>query len=249
MNSDDTADNTDMQRVEFHSHDPRDQLAVDEALLLEADAGERGESFRTWSFDQPVVVLGRSSRIADEVDLQYCQSMEIPVLRRCTGGASVVGGPGCMMYTVVLSVARHPELAKIDAAHRYVMQRVLSAVQAQVPAARQQGICDLTINDRKCSGNSLRVSRTHVLYHGTILHDADLELLARCLCHAPRQPEYRRERDHGDFVTNVALDPGRLAVDLAVRFGVDHSIGTVPLETALRLREDRYSNEKWHHRH
>jgi lipoate-protein ligase A len=66
-----------------------------------------------------------------------------------------------------------------------------------------QGICDLTIDNRKCSGNSLRVARDHVLYHGTLLVDFDLPLLERCLRTPPRQPAYRAERAHGSFVANL----------------------------------------------
>ena len=50
-----------------------------------------------------MVVIGRSSRTADEVDLEYCRAEGIPVLRRCSGGAAVVVGPGCLMYSVVLA--------------------------------------------------------------------------------------------------------------------------------------------------
>ena len=113
--------------------DPADHLALDEAVLLAADAGELGETIRVWQFDRHVVVLGRSSKVDYEVDRAYCESNDIAILRRCSGGASVVGGPGCLMYSVVISLSKQPELRKIDAAHRYVMQRVFAAVQQQVP--------------------------------------------------------------------------------------------------------------------
>jgi lipoate-protein ligase A len=229
---------------------PADHLALDEALLLAADEGLTAESFRLWEFAAPVVVAGRSSRVEREIDRPFCQSQGIPILRRCSGGASVVGGPGCLMYSVVLSFEQQPELQRIDVAHRYVMSRVLSAVQRQLATARLQGSCDLTWQDRKCSGNSLRIAKRHLLYHGTILYDFDLPLIARCLREPPRQPEYRQLRDHQSFLVNLPIDRLRLAGDLADLFGTRGQLEAEALRAQIRcLREQRYDVPAWHFRH
>ena len=249
-----------MRQITTRIEDAEDHLALDEALLLEADEGRCGETLRVWEFSRPTVVLGRSSKVDAEVDRDYCRTQQIAVLRRCTGGASVVGGPGCLMYSVVLNHDTQPALQKIDVAHQHVMQRVLAAVRRQVPEVAFQGTCDLTWNDRKCSGNSLRVSRGHLLYHGTLLYAADLDLIARCLKHAPRQPEYRSGRDHRSFITNVRVDACRLAADLAAVFGVSDTLSLeggdsaehgieVPWTRMRQLRRERYDDPAWHLRH
>ena len=229
--------------------EPAAQLALDEAML---EAGE--PRFRVWQFDRAVVVMGRSSRVASEVRREFCDSAGIPTLRRCTGGASVVGGPGCWMYSVVLPADQLPATSRIDAAHRYVMDRVAAAVSRQVPGVSVQGTCDLTwaVGDqvRKCGGNSLRVTRAAVLYHGTVLVDFDLSLIERCLDHAPRQPDYRRARRHGDFVTNVPIDPERWRDDMRTEFDVVGNVDAEDYGAAVqRLRSSRYDDPGWHHRH
>jgi lipoate-protein ligase A len=227
-----------------------DHLALDEALLLDADAGRTAETLRIWEFERPVVVVGRSSRLEHEVQLSFCQQASIAVLRRCSGGAAIVGGPGCLMYSLVLNLDRVPQLRKIDVAHQFVIGRVLAAVQRQLPAARFQGICDLTWQDRKFSGNSLRIARSHLLYHGTLLYGADLSLIDNCLADAPRQPEYRGGRDHRDFVINVPIDPCRLRTDLADQFGCRDDPDYQPSESRIRsLRHERYDDPAWHRRH
>lgn len=238
----------------------RRQLARDEAMLQWADqvVGEDEstpvdtESLRLWQFDQPTVVLGRSSKIDDEVDRPWCQERRIEVLRRCTGGASVVGGPGCWMYSVVLRLLDETSIRKIDVAHDYVMRRVLAAVQMQFPNAERKGICDLTIENRKFSGNSLRVARHHLLYHGTILVDFDLGLIESCLDFAPRQPEYRQQRSHREFIGNIDVDVKQLALDLAEQFGasstLDSSVVRTIEELADELFKTRYGTAEWHNR-
>ncbi|QDT13273.1 lipoate--protein ligase family protein [Planctomycetes bacterium K23_9] len=229
---------------------PSDHLSLDEAALLLADSDEIGESFRVWEFAEPTVVVGRSTKVGYEINRQYCHDNQIPILRRCSGGASIVGGPGCMMYSVVLRLDSDNGLRQIDAAHRHVMQRVLTAVQDQIPQAKLQGTCDLTYRDRKFSGNSLRIARSHLLYHGTILYAADLDRVANCLADAPRQPDYRLGRTHEDFVTNVAIDSAVLASRLSDVFGIEPPRLTLPVrEEMQRLRTERYDNPQWHFRH
>lgn len=229
--------------------DPADHLALDEAMLIAADDGDAGEQIRFWEFASPTVVAGRSTRLVDEIDLDYCEQNAIPVMRRCSGGASVVGGPGCLMYSVVLSL-EGDEMRKIDVAHQFVMGRVLTALQHQVPDARWQGICDLTWQDRKCSGNSLKIARQHLLYHGTILYAADLDRIARVLKHAPRQPEYRAGRDHAEFVTNVPIEPMKFVRDMGEIFGANDCISSDSYDARIRtLRGQRYDDPAWHSRH
>jgi len=247
-----------MKRLDRSLQSPPDDLALDEALLDEAESGRGGETLRMWSFDRPVVVIGRGSKITGEVDLAYCQAQGIPVLRRCSGGAAIVGGPGCLMYSVVLSIGSRPELQRVDMAHHWVMSRLVAAIRRQVVDVQWQGTCDLTLHNRKFSGNSLRVARQHILYHGTILHAADLAQIARCLTQPPRQPDYRQSRPHSDFITNLAIDPQQLTHDIAQEFEAvadDVSPQSVtlandwPRDATAQLVRSRYNDPAWHHRH
>jgi lipoate-protein ligase A len=226
------------------------QLAIDEAILLAAEDNGDQQRLRVWEFDQPTIVLGRSSKVDDEVDRQKCEANGISIQRRSSGGATVMGGPGCLMYSVLLSFQQNPTLQKIDQAHLYVMNRVLAAVQNQVPDALHQGICDLTWKNRKFSGNSLRIARQHLLYHGTVLYDFDLELLASCLDFAPRQPDYRQSRSHDLFVTNVSLNPTMLTSDLRSQFSATGAVSIDDYcDRALKLQAERYDLDSWRFRH
>jgi len=184
-----------------------ENLAFDEWLLSRAVERRDGtETLRVWRPQNHAVVIGRGSKFSEEVDAAYCDQHQIPVFRRHSGGAAVVTGPGCWMYSVVLDLNHRPALRDLHIAHRTVMEQIRLAAQALSPSANVQiqGICDLTIEGKKCSGNSLRVIRNHLLYHGTLLVDFDLKLLARCLRTPPRQPEYRQQRPHELFVANLA---------------------------------------------
>ena len=88
-----------------------ENLALDESLLDEAEAAARPlETLRLWEARQHGVVVGRSSRVAAEVRSEVCRDLGMPVLRRISGGAAVVIGPGCLMYGLVLSLRLRPQL-------------------------------------------------------------------------------------------------------------------------------------------
>jgi lipoate---protein ligase len=237
-----------MQRLDLTLEDAWLNLAVDEALLEEAENGG-DEVIRFWRFMQPVVVLGRGSRVRAEVDVDYCRQHDIPILRRCSGGASIVAGPDCWMYSVVLDLNARPALRNVDTAHQFVMTQLASAMKSQHPDVQLQGICDLTLGQKKFSGNSLRIARNHLIYHGTVLERVDLTLISNCLKTAPRQPEYRQGREHSEFITSIEVDARLLSDSVAAMYEAHTSRTTWPEAPALALRDTKYKTDDWVYRH
>src|SRR3954447_9721318 len=61
-------------------------LALDEALLIEADERGAGPALRIWEPDLLAVVLGASGRCRDEVRVEACHGDGVPIARRSSGG-------------------------------------------------------------------------------------------------------------------------------------------------------------------
>lgn len=238
-----------MKLLDLTLDSPAENLALDEALLEQAEAeGSTDDVLRLWESRQTAVIIGRSSRIQHEVDVAACAKEFVPVLRRCSGGTSVVIGPGCLMYSVILSCERNAALQMVDVAHKYVLGQVAEAVQRFLPAATLQGTSDLTLDDRKFSGNSLRCKRSHLLYHGTLLCDFSLDQIGRWLKSPPRQPDYRQQRSHQEFLTNLGLDRAQLRTALVEQWQACDVLESWPEALTLELVEQRYSQATWHHR-
>jgi len=226
---------------------PETNLALDEALLEQAEAAsEPLELLRVWESPQVMVVVGRASRVAEEVDLEACGQRQIPVYRRTSGGAAVVAGPGCLMYAVILSYELHPQLHALDQAHDYVMDRVAAAVRRLDVPVDRQGICDLTLGGRKVSGNSVRCRRKTLLYHGTLLYDFPLELIPGCLKMPQRQPEYRQGRPHEEFVANLpGVTAAQLEESLRHSFGAEQTLKRLPEDAIARLAAEKFADPDW----
>lgn len=225
---------------------PAANLALDEALLDAAEAGELpGDVLRLWELPAVVVIVGRSSRVADEVDLPAAKKANIPVLRRSSGGAAIVAGRGCLMYSVVLRYEGREHLRLIDQAHRHVLGIVRSALALLAPSVEHVGTSDLAIGGQKFSGNSLRCKRDHLLYHGTVMYDFDLQWLDRLLKMPPRQPDYRGGRLHTDFVANLEIPAATLRESLIAGFQANQPLTDWPQQRTEQLVAAHYSRDDW----
>lgn len=235
-----------MQYLDLTLPTPAENLALDEALLEEAEAdGAVGEVLRFWESPQPFVVVGRSSRVEVEVNRDACRAAGIPVLRRVSGGAAVVAGPGCLMYAMVLSYERHPECRQLGNAHRYVLERLASGLKPLAPRVQCRGTSDLAIGELKFSGNSARCRRRYFLYHGTLLYDFPLALVERCLGTPPRMPDYRQKRSHGQFVTNVPLDAETIRRSIITACEANSLLTDWPRDRMAQLVAEKYSRSEW----
>jgi len=235
-----------------------ENLALDEALLEVAHEGLTAATcVRTWMATVPTVVLGSSSRIDEEVDLAACREGGVRVVRRPSGGATVVLGPGCLMWSVIVP---HPDgVPSIEAIHATLLGPLADAINRTLDGARgasgrrvsRCGTSDLAIavagdpTARKVSGNALRVRRHGVLYHGTLLDSFDLDMVGRVLRHPPREPGYRSRRSHGDFLANLGLGRGALEEAVRTAFGATQPAGEWPRDRVARLVEERYGQPDW----
>src|SRR3984957_2817791 len=161
---------------------PAENLACDEALLDLCEVGEGAEILRFWEPRETFVVLGYANQAAREVNLPACKAAEIPIFRRCSGGGTVLQGPGCLNYSLILRITENGPLAGIAAANDFIMRRNLAALAPLVKGDLAiRGHTDLTVGDLKFSGNAQRRRRKFLIFHGTFLLQFDLSLVEQLL--------------------------------------------------------------------
>jgi lipoate-protein ligase A len=179
-------------------------------LFEAAERDGTGAIFLLWEVRRPVVVLGHTGTV-EEVFEPACALDDVPILRRRTGGGSVVLGPGCLNYGLIISLVSHPALRDVSASYRFILQRIVQAVG--VPGLTIEGSADLVFRGRKVSGNAQRRGQRTLIHHGTLLYDFDAGLAAKYLREPVRHPEYRARRTHAEFLGNLPVS----APDLRTR--------------------------------
>src|SRR5262245_31570308 len=232
-----------MQFLDLTLPTPAENLALDEALLLEAEAGHGGEILRCWEYARPIVVLGAACRLADEVHEPACAKANIPILRRSSGGGTVLLGPGCLCFSVVLAFKRSPLLREIHSSYAFILERIRKSLALKdIECA---GHSDLVLAGRKFSGNSQQRKRDYLLHHGTLLYSFDMAGLDGILKPPPRQPDYRRQRDHADFLTNLPLQANDLKARMRAAWQADQTRHRWPELRVRELVETKYAQSEW----
>src|SRR5712671_3433211 len=102
---------------------PAENLACDEALLDACEEGATDGVLRFWESGEYFVVVGYSNKVRTEVNLPECERRGAPVLRRCSGGGTVVQGRGCLNYALVLKIPESGPLASLTETNRFIMER------------------------------------------------------------------------------------------------------------------------------
>ncbi len=183
---------------------PAENILYDEVLLKCADSNPKREVLRLWESPENFIVLGRIGDVAVEVNREVVEKKSIQILRRASGGGTVLQGPGCLNYSLILSKQR-PGLNDLKESYSIILEKVVSALAVLNVEAQVFPISDiaLSINHKKISGNAQKRGRYSLLHHGTILVDYDLSLIEKYLSFPPSIPQYRENRDHCDFISNI----------------------------------------------
>jgi lipoate---protein ligase len=217
-----------------------DNLALDEALLLHAEEGEGKEVLRLWTWPDFAVVLGAGGIIADDVHEAACEAAGVPLARRSSGGGTVLLGPGCLLYTLVLRMDRAPELAQINPSYRWILNRIAMGLANIDGGIEFAGISDLTVSGRKFSGNSQQRKRRFLLHHGTLLHGFDLDAIGQYLKLPPRRPDYRADRTHREFLVNLPDRPAEIRSSLCKTWEAERPVHDWPEAMVRRLVAERF---------
>ena len=225
---------------------PAENLACDEALLDAAETGAGDEVLRFWESRESFVVVGYANKVAAEVNVAACETHGIPVLRRCSGGGTVVQGPGGLNYTLVLRITADGPLHSIGIANQFIMRQNRAALESVVnrPVA-VRGHTDLTVGDRKFSGNSQRRKKHFLLFHGTFLLNFDLLLVSELLPMPSKQPDYREHRAHTEFLTNLNVPANEVKAVLRQTWKAEEPLDNPPLEKITALARDKYATREW----
>jgi len=208
-------------------------------------------------------VLGVASKARDELRAEACEADGVEILRRQSGGAAVLVGPGVACFTIVFPYASCPAAGTIGGAYRLAASTVARALDAVgVPACaccrthadrrvELQPPGDLACGGRKVAGMAQARRRLAAMVHGVIPVEIDPGDLDRYLAHPPDEPAYRAGRPHGGFVAAVSeLADGcttpRVLDALAEAFHLPRSSPSADeLAEAGRLAARKYGTREW----
>ncbi len=238
---------------------------MDEALLDWCESGHGEETLRFWESPEYFVVVGYANKVELEVNRLACETAKVPILRRCSGGGTVLQGPGCLNYNLVLQIEGNPQVETIPKTNEFVMERQRKAIEGvmeywsngvvetdspNTPTLQHsitppvvRGHTDLALSNLKFSGNAQRRKRQFLVFHGTFLLNFDLPLIAKLLQMPSKEPDYRHNRPHEAFITNLNLPAERIKAALREVWGAHQLLSEIPDHRSLA--DEKYRRDDW----
>lgn len=152
------------------SNDPYLNHAIEETLFM--SYLDYDQILFLW-VNGPAVVFGRNQNPWREIDVQYAQSKDIKLLRRVSGGGTVYHDLGNLNYAFI---SRHGVYDEQE--HFKIIIEAVKQLGLTLEVSTRK---DLTLNDYKVSGSAFFMKGLRRLHHGTLLVDANLEILTNSL--------------------------------------------------------------------
>jgi len=162
-----------MKYIDSQSFNPYFNLALEEYMLKNPTIEE--DVVFLWQ-NTPTIVVGNNQNTMEEINIPFAHEKEIKVVRRLSGGGAVYQDLGNLNFTFLMTLEKS---ANLDI-KKFALPIVEALKRLGVPA-EITGRNDITVEDRKISGNAQRLFRNKLLHHGTLLFDTDLDILSRVL--------------------------------------------------------------------
>lgn len=227
---------------------PEETIGIDEILLLKAESGCIGETLRFWIPKEYYVVVGRAGKVEEECFVDRCEQDGVKVIRRISGGGTVLQGPGCLNYSVILSFEEREGMRDIRSSYAAILGMIIDELEKEGYNASAVPLSDIALDDKKISGNAQARKKKFFLHHGTFLFGLDLDRIPVYLKHPPNEPVYRKGRSHRDFLTNLPIGQSKLEELIKRAFLPSENVWR-PDESDLKALDnkvlEKFATKKW----
>ncbi len=147
----------------------------------------------------PAIVMGISGKEEDWICPEHLAKKPIPVLKRFSGGGTVVVDEETLFVTFICHKDDHPFHPYPEPILRWAETIYKPAFSLPAFHLRDN---DFVIGEKKCGGNAQYIRKTSWLLHTSFLWDYQPENM-QYLLYPKKTPAYRMGRSHIDFLCRL----------------------------------------------
>ncbi len=245
--------------IQFSVNDAFTNMAIDEAILIAVSEKKVLPTLRFYCWNPSAISIGTFQSMNDEVDVEKCKAMGVDVIRRITGGGAVYhDAKGEVTYSISVPVGHRLAPSDILESYRIICNGIVEGLKQFGIDAQFSPINDVTVGERKISGNAQTRRRGVLLQHGTILVDFDPETMFSLLkvpdekirdkkIKAVRRRVTSIKHELGrnvplDEVAEVMLHAFEKALNIEL---IEDKLTEYELELVDKIKKDRYQNPNW----
>jgi lipoate-protein ligase A len=186
----------DLKLIKLQNTSIFDQLKLEEFLLRDTQ-----DNYCIINYgSSPAIVMGISGKLDELVHKERAKELQIPVIKRFSGGGTVVIDPDTIFITFIFNASQIKVPGFPEPIYRFT-ESLYHRVFKDITFELKQN--DYVIGDRKFGGNAQYIKKDRWLHHTSFLwdykkHHMDL------LKHPQKTPEYRQGRSHEEFITKLS---------------------------------------------
>ena len=157
-----------------NKNDPDFNLALEEYALRTLDLTHH--DYLLFYINSPSVIIGKHQHTMAEINQPYVEANNIAVVRRISGGGAVYHDLGNLNFSFLTTITRHD-----FGSYQYFVQFIIDTLRELRVDARLNGRNDITIGNKKISGNAQYRYKDRMFSHGTLLFNTNLQALEQAL--------------------------------------------------------------------
>jgi len=153
--------------------DPSVNLALEEFCVRNLDMKS---DYLLFYINEPSLIIGKHQNTIEEINQTFVRENNIKVVRRISGGGTVYHDYGNLNFSFM---TKHSQ----NSIHNFKLftEPVIKVLHELGINAELNGRNDITVNERKISGNAQFTDTKSMFSHGTLLFDTNLESVANAL--------------------------------------------------------------------
>jgi lipoate-protein ligase A len=156
---------------------PEESSATDEAILVARIKDLVPDTLHIYRRDKPTVSLGYFQKVKSAVDLDFCKSRNIGILRRMSGGSAIYTDEKQLIYAAIVK----KDLGSVRETYEKICGAVILGLGLLGIKAKFKPSNDILVGGKKVSGNAQLRRQGTILQHGTILVEDDFETMFKAL--------------------------------------------------------------------
>jgi lipoate---protein ligase len=223
-------------------------MAIDEALI--ENIGQ-APVLRIYGWRPAAISVGYFQSIKEEVDLEKCSQLGVDVVRRLTGGGTVLHE-----FELTYSFITKQYQQNIMESCRWICDAIVMSINRLGFDASFVPLNDIVVNGKKVSGSAQTRRKGVLLQHGTLLLSVDVDKMFSVLKVPSEKLRDKIVKDVKERVTSLAgttFDDmaSSLKTSFAEKFDaklVADTLSTEEISRAKWLAERKYSSKEWNFR-
>jgi lipoate-protein ligase A len=223
-------------------------MGLDQALMSTVD--DSIPVLRLYGWKPPAVSIGYFQSLEQEVNVKKCQDLGIDVVRRITGGGAVLHEQE-LTYSFITKIFP----INIRESYKVICEPVVMCLNNLGFDAQFSPLNDITVKNKKVSGNAQTRRNNVLLQHGTILLRIDIDKMFSVLRVPAEKIKDKAIHDVKERVMGLQVSFNVIATQLRQSFGQSFqaevfkdSLKTGEIIEAKIMQKYKYGSHDWNYR-